>query len=312
MNFPEVAAEYVAYKKALGMRFLTEGRILAACSRFLGVVPIASVTAQQIRAYLDGHTPISSYWQRKHVALTGLFRFALGRGYIPTSPLPLRSPRVPPPLVPYIYSQAELKRLLDATPAVCGRGVSFEAYVFRTLLLLLYGACLRPSEGRHLMVKDVDLEQAVLCIQASKFYKTRLVPMGKDLTLALSSYLRQRNLAHTAAPDTPFFCCRDGRALSQEAIGNAFRRLRVVADIHRQDGARYQPRLHDLRHTGVVHRLLAWYQCGADLQRLLPQLATYLGHVDLAATQHYLTLTPELLRAASQRFERYAMETHHD
>lgn len=312
MNFPEVVTEYVDYKKALGMRFLTEGRLLAACSRFLGDVPIASVTAQQTRTYLDGHTPISSYWQRKHVALKGLFRFALARGYITTSPLPLRCPRVPLPLVPYIYSRAELKRLLDATPAVCGRRVSFEAYVFRILLLLLYGACLRPSEGRHLTVKDVDLKQAVLCIQASKFYKTRLVPMGKDLTLALSSYMQQRNLAHTAVPDAPFFCCRDGRTLSQAAVGSAFRRLRIVAGIQRQDGARYQPRLHDLRHTGVVHQLLAWYQCGANLQHLLPQLATYLGHVDLAATQHYLTLTPELLRAASQRFERYAMETHHD
>jgi integrase/recombinase XerD len=132
------------------------------------------------------------------------------------------------------------------------------------------------------------------------------------VTLALSFCMQQRNLAHEAVPEAPFFCCRDGRTLSQAAVGSAFRRLRVVADIHRQDGARYQPRLHDLRHTGVVHRLLAWYQRGADLQRLLPQLATYLGHVDLAATQHYLTLTPELLRAASRRFECYAMETHYD
>lgn len=309
MNFPEIVAEYVAYKKALGMRFLTEDHILASCSRFLGDVPITSVTAQQMRAYLDGHTPLSSYWQRKHVALKGLFRFALARGYLTTSPLPLRCPRVPPPLVPYIYSQAELKRLLDATPAVCGRRVSFDADVFRNLLLLLYGACLRPSEGRHLAVKDVDLGQAVLCIQASKFYKTRQVPMGKDLTAALGSYLQRRSRAQETAP---VFCCRDGRPLSKATVGSAFRRLRKVANIQRQDGARYQPRLHDLRHTGVVHRLLAWYQSGADLQRRLPQLATYLGHVDLTATQHYLTLTPELLQAASQRFEHYAMETSHD
>jgi integrase len=73
----------------------------------------------------------------------------------------------------------------------------------------------------------------------------------------------------------------------------------------RHDGGRFQPRLHDLRHTAVVHRLVCWYRQGADVQRLLPQLATYLGHVHVAATQRYLTLTPELLREASQRFERY-------
>jgi hypothetical protein len=42
------------------------------------------------------------------------------------------------------------------------------------------------------------------------------------------------------------------------------------------------------------------------VSQLLPHLATYLGHVGLASTQRYLTMTPELLAEASQRFERYA------
>jgi integrase/recombinase XerD len=63
----------------------------------------------------------------------------------------------------------------------------------------------------------------------------------------------------------------------------------------------------------ALHRLLAWYREGADVQRLLPQLATYLGHVNGAATQRYLTMTPELLHEATQRFERYAQpEVHHE
>ena len=62
------------------------------------------------------------------------------------------------------------------------------------------------------------------------------------------------------------------------------------------------------RHAFSVHRLVAWYRQGADVQRLLPQLATYLGHVHLAATQRYLTMTPELLQEACQRFARYAGE----
>ncbi len=83
--------------------------------------------------------------------------------------------------------------------------------------------------------------------------------------------------------------------------------------MHRDDGARYQPRLHDIRHSFVVHRLTSWYQQGADVQKLLPQLATYLGHVSIAATQVYLTMTPELLHEASVRFENYAFrEVRHD
>ena len=86
--------------------------------------------------------------------------------------------------------------------------------------------------------------------------------------------------------------------------------LRVI---RRADGGRFQPRLHDLRHTFAVHRMTSWYRQGADVQKLLPQLSTYLGHVRLKDTQVYLKMTPELLQAASQRFERYAgKEERHD
>ncbi len=83
------------------------------------------------------------------------------------------------------------------------------------------------------------------------------------------------------------------------------------AGVLRHDGARYPPRLHDLRHACAVHRVISWYRQGADVQRLLPQRATYRGPVHLAATQRYLTLTPELLQEASRRFEPYAGEGRH-
>jgi integrase len=82
------------------------------------------------------------------------------------------------------------------------------------------------------------------------------------------------------------------------------------AGIRRADGRRFQPRLHDLRHTFAVHRLTSWYQQKADVQRLLPQLSTYLGHTSLSCTQVYLSMTPELLREASACFEHYAREGH--
>jgi hypothetical protein len=61
-----------------------------------------------------------------------------------------------------------------------------------------------------------------------------------------------------------------------------------------------------------VHRLIAWYRAGQDVQRLLPQLATYLGHINIRSTQRYLQMTPDLLQAASHRFAQYAMEADHE
>ena len=79
-----------------------------------------------------------------------------------------------------------------------------------------------------------------------------------------------------------------------------------MAGVSRAGGGREIPRLHDLRHSFAVHSLTAWYREGADVQRRLPLLSTYLGHADLEGTKIYLSMTPELLQQASLRFARYA------
>src|SRR5205085_10307808 len=106
--------------------------------------------------------------------------------------------------------------------------------------------------------------------------------------------------------ESRFFVNQLGTAIHRCTLDNAFKRLREYAGVRRTDGGRYQPRLHDLRHTFAVHRLTAWYRQGADVQRLVHHLSVYLGHAHLAATQVYLTMTPELLQQAGTRFERYA------
>ena len=312
MKLTEIVTEYLTYKRALGMNFTSEGGMFAAFCRQIGNVQMDSVTTEQILFYLDGNKPVSNNWKHKYGALSGLYRFALSRNYISILPLPNYRPKSSPPFVPYIYSRFELKRLLDSIPSVCGPQVLMEAFVFHTLILLLYGACLRHGEALCLTMNDVDLEQGILYVRETKFYKTRLVPLGRDLHEVLKQYSIKRNLIHSNEPTSPFLCFRDGRELSQPTVRFTFRRLCIKTGIQRNDNAVYQPRLHDLRHAGAVHRLIAWYRSGADLNRLLPQLSTYLGHIGLESTQRYLTLTPDLLREASLRFERFAMEKPHD
>jgi site-specific recombinase XerD len=313
MKLFELVAQYVSHKRALGMHFNSEAQTLASfCHRLDGNTDVESVTVEQVQDFLTGNRPLTNHWGKRKSVLDCLFRFALSRGYVTASPLPRNSPKLPPPLPPYIYSKEELKRLLDVTSAACSPHVPLDAYVMRALILILYGACLRHGEALRLTMQDVNLDEAVLHVRESKFFKSRLVPLGADLNGAMQSYTRQRNQKFGQEPDAPFFCFRDGRPLSQTAVRRIFQRQRILANIRREGGVSCQPRLHDLRHAGAVHRLISWYRSGADLQLLLPHLATYLGHIDLAGTQRYLTLTPELLREASARFEAYALETHHE
>ncbi len=291
----------------MGSRFRTEATILKAFCKALGDVAITDIEPQQVESYLAGAGPVTRHWHRKYEALSGFYRFALGRGYVMHSPLPTTVPKRPQPFQPYIFPEEELRRLCKAAGQFETPRTKLQGATLRTLLLLLYGAGLRISEALALTLDDVDLCASLLTIRESKFYKTRLVPIGPRLTVALTAYANdRRRQGHSSHPVSPFFVTRTGTAVTRGMAERAFVRLRDIAGISRADGARYQPRLHDLRHAMAVHRLVAWYREGADVQRLLPQLSTYLGHVDVAATQRYLTMTPELLRQASRRFECYA------
>lgn len=305
MKLAQAVSDYVGYKQSLGMRFATEARALKSFSRALGDVDLDRIEPEQVRAFLDGTGPMTRFWHRKLDALRGFYRFALARRYTPRSPLPTNVPRCPQAFVPYIYSEDEIKRLLAA--AASRERCNLSSLTCRTLLLVLYGTGLRIGEALGLDLADVDLESALLRIRETKFYKTRIVPVGADLTRVLRDYLLERSKGAPIPADGPFLLTRQGKRPSRAGAEEAFKQLRRQAKVSRIDGSRYQPRLHDMRHTYAVTRLVRWYREGADVQRLLPQLATYLGHVHISGTQRYLTMTPELLRQASLRFERYAL-----
>jgi site-specific recombinase XerD len=277
-------------------------------------IDVNEITQDTVQAFLNGPKAISSSWRLKHYTLAGLFRFALQRGLVSASPLPYRVPRQPAYAMPYIYSADELRRLLDATEALDVRhpighvAASIPALTYRTLLLLLYGAGLRLSEALALTVEDVDLTARLLVVRVTKFFKSRLLPTGPRLTAALTLYAEKR-LALVERPPSgqhAFLLRRNGTAIRRDGAERYFRIIRGRLGITRRDDAYFQPRLHDLRHTFAVHRLVTWYRQGADVQLLLPKLSTYLGHISLAETQSYLTMTPDLLREAGRRFESYA------
>ena len=240
-------------------------------------------------------------------ALRGFFSYLITRGHLPASPLPHVAPRVPRSFQAYIYSHDELRRLLEATSILETARSPQQPLTFRTLLLVLYGAGLRPGEALRLRRGDVDLGDRILAIWDTKCFKSRLVPIGTDLCRVLHTYwtVRQR----LPLPDetrSAFFCTRTGHAISLAKLERVFVRLREHAGIRRPASDRWQPRLHDMRHAFAVHRVITWYREGADVQACLPLLATYLGHINLSGTQTYLTMTAELLGEASLRFERYA------
>ncbi len=306
MKLQQAVEAYLSHKRSLGMQCKTIARHLRAFCKGIGDVGANDVRDEAVRTYIYGSGPVTTNLHVKFDVLRGFYRYLLTRGYVASSPLPTHVPRKPERLIPHIFTREEIRQLLRAAQERQWRGRKLDAETMRTLLLLLYGAGLRISEALRLTLADLDIPERLLTIRETKFYKTRLVPLNSDLCQLLESYLAaRRGHGHPKPPESFLLVTRHSLPVTVQLAEDSFKRLCREVRVRRLDRGRFVPRLHDLRHSFAVHRLTACYREGGDVQRLLPQLSTYLGHVDIRSTQHYLTLTPELLSQASSRFEHY-------
>jgi integrase len=300
MKLQELIQEYQENRETLGWRRCPSGGRLGAFGRFIGAESnLADIKPDLVIAFLKGEGEVTLSWHLKYGDLKSFYRWLFERGYVDSSPLPKVIPKLPPSFVPYIYSTEELKRILQAFDTVCRSSYLFDAATAKMMVLTLYGCGLRRQEAINLNSSDVDFEKSVLTIRDTKFHKTRFVPFGEKLGEKLKGYAGSE-------PEDAFFVDKKGARVDRQLIQRYFRFACDHAGVRRTDGKRFQPRLHDLRHSFAVHRLTSWYESGADVQHLLPYLSTYLGHVCIKSTQTYLTITPALLDEANQRFESYS------
>ena len=304
MNLQLLIEQYIAYRQSLGEQQKSNGCTLRAFGHFIGAgVQIADVHPDQVKVFLAGTGPITVNWHIKLSVLRNFYQYAISREYAAEAPLPTVIPKRPPGFVPHIYSLEEMRRLLHTAKSDNPYRTGIRPDTMHAILLVFYSTGLRIQELINLDRVDVNFAESTMKVIQSKFGKTRLVPFGPQLHHALQDYSKRR----PASPgESPFFTTCHARRIKKVTLQHTFRVLCDRAGIRRTDGARYQPRIHDLRHTSAVHRLTSWYRQGADVQKLLPFLSVYLGHVNIRATQVYLSMTPELLEEAGKRFEQYA------
>ena len=263
----DVIDAYLTRQRSLGMRFNSAGQLLHRFGRAIGERPIQEVTPEAVLDFLNGRGALTATWTLKHKVLTGLYRFAVSRGYVDSSPLPTTLPKLPPQQTPYVYSNDELRRLLEATTILSAGHSRHVPAMYRTLLLLLYGTGMRIGEALRLTLQDVDLAERIITVHRSKFFKTRLVPIGPKLADELAAHLERRSLLPMPlGKAAPLFASRGIRGWSYPSVIAMFQHVRRAAGVTCPIGEPRPPRLHDLRHTAAVHRVVAWYRAGQDVQ----------------------------------------------
>lgn len=220
-------------------------------------------------------------------------------GYVPD---PLRTISSRGAHQPYIYSNPELQALMAAASQLPPEN-SLRPHTYRTLLGLLYSTGVRIGEASAFNLEHFHSKEQMLYIAEGKFRKARWAPLSDSTCEALQQYKHKRLQMLPRSPDSPFFINQRSCRLHHATVNQTFRHLLRQCDIHHSKHT--GPRIHDIRHTFAVHRLLAWYRDGQDVNARLPWLATYMGHVDIHSTQVYLRATPELIEQVHRRFHNH-------
>jgi integrase/recombinase XerD len=300
----EALPGYLAMRRALGFKLAEADVILSDFVSFLERKRAFHITTRLALKWAQRPANVQS--EKRAQWLTCVRGFARYRSATdvkteipPSGLLPFRPKRARP----YLYTDREIYLLLKASLELSPTD-ALRRWTYHGVLGLLAVSGLRLGEALSLRLSDVNLHDAVLTVRGAKFGKSRLVPLHRSTQIALSAYKSRRNQYFKDQPVSDFFfVSRRGNRLDGAEVRRTFYALSRQLGL-RGESDSHGPRLHDFRHRFAVQVLVKWYRSGKDVERCLPILSTYLGHVHVADTYWYLTACPELMGLAVERLEK--------
>ena len=308
--FGPFAADYLAHMRAIGRSYRNEEFILRSFDAFLAKIH-SDFTSDSFSAWCQtqGHLA-SGVFRRRMLILHNMCLYRRRSDPACFVPDIAHFPSDHQPIRPYIFTEPEIVRLLDATVTLQPTSNSpLCREVYRLAIALFYTCGLRLRELVRLTVGDYEPCEHTILVRESKFHKSRLLPLSSDGSRELDMYLEVRRAKRLPlSPESPLLWNRhgEGNRYAGVSVFQAIRCLYRKVGIRTHDGS--LPRVHDLRHTFAVHALLRWYRSGVNVQSKLPFLAAYMGHVSIVSTQYYLHFIEDIAGFASERFAKFCGE----
>jgi integrase/recombinase XerD len=295
--------DYLTMRRTLGFKLVSDGTGLLSFVAFLEQAQAEYISTELALAWAQLPTSVNpARWGRRLGFVRGFANYCAAidpRTEVPSvGILPSEYQRQ----APYFFSDKDIQALLRGALTLQAKD-GLAKHTYHCLLGLLIVSGMRISEAVNLTLDDVDLVDGILTIRSSKFGKSRMVTLHHSTVAALADY-RERRARFLASRQVPhWFVNRRGTQVRCDTVDGFFRRLTARLGLVGENGQRH-PRVHDLRHRFAVTTLLRWYADGQDIERRLPILSAYLGHVEIRNTYWYLSACPPLLAAARDRLER--------
>jgi integrase len=303
-SLKQAAEDYIRMRRHLGYKMRHEERRLKRFVSFMELHKTSYITTKLALMWATEPADAQgSTWAERLMCVRVFARYCSGADprteVPPLGVLPFRAQRA----TPYLYSEEEIRRLMEAARGLPPSG-GLRGLTYRCLFGLLTVTGLRISEALALMRDDVDLPNGLLTIRGAKFGKSRLVPIHASACRALARYAQQRDALLNPPYAANFLLGSSGRPPEVSTVRRVFYQLSRQTGL-RGPSDRRGPRLQDFRHRCATEILLKWYQAGEDVERRLPVLSTFLGHGHVSDTFWYLSGSSELLAQAARRLEKH-------
>jgi integrase/recombinase XerD len=285
-------ARFVSFKRAQGFHYECTSVFLHSFAHAMGNCSVNQLTPSRIAAFLNSRKTLPHTQYYRYHMLCVFCRFLKQVDKLKRWPMPARPPQPRTTYVPFIYSRAEIRRIVNQTYPKCfSRRTLIAPETLRAIVVFLYGTGVSLNEALTLCWNRVDFGKQAIEVCLREGGKTRTIPIGHDVCKLLRQYLPSGSSSQHKSGYV--FVTRTGAPVNGWSLRKNFRCLCRAAGVTRPGEGHSEPRLQDLRYTFAVHRIESWYRTGVDTQKVIPALAVYMGRVGLRSTERLMFLTPE-------------------
>jgi len=299
-----LADEYIDYRRAFGYDLTAQGYIVRAFTKHLDEANYKGHLSIEVQTnWINSYETNTSYNKARKLHAIRLFSKYLAN-FDSATEVPDRKlfGKAQAGFRAHIYSESELKIFFEALKKDRDGRKEFNTTTFEIVFGLILTCGLRASEATNLLCEDIDFEKGTIHIVEGKFKKSRLIPIQKSVVVALANYKKLRDETFPRCRTNVFFVMLGNIPVRYSSVLQIF--LRVKKSIGWTE--HNKRRIHDLRHTFIITRLLEWHRLGIDSDKKIAALSVYVGHADVAHTYWYFHLVPELQEIVSKRFENLA------
>lgn len=285
--------EFIQFKHFLGYKYKTDEIVINEIKNYLIENNITKITKEVTETYARLNPNISSNTIARNM---GVFRefcnFLKYQKNIDCFQIPNKIyPQHHNNFIPYIFSYKEIKLIYSnlSEPLKDYRYSYYKQIAYPLIIKILYQTGMRIGEVLNIKIKDYNYKLSIFKLTNTKNNEERYVAISDKLNEEINRFIIK--FFYNKPSDKYIF------KVHNNAVSNYFKKVLKLSNIKITDKG---PRLHDLRHTYVIHNIDKAIKEDKDTNQILPILKTQLGHKSLSSLAYYFHINKDILGTVNE------------